>query len=315
MVEHVVPDLVDSRRMSRPGPTLLEIAQQLAACTGTRFELEVLDPDHGRGLHAGERVTIEGTTYVHRPFRVWVDLAERLGFRLATPRPASPPKLRLVFERLARTDEPATPDDKYGATSAFARTSKLEDPGFVIDFAEALDRIALGRTPRILDLGVNTGDELALLETLRPELDEASFVGVDRSASALAVARARFPGATFVEAELDQPLELGTFDLVVSIATLQSPSIDDRELLRRIFQRHLAPTGAVILGVPNCRTLDTEVQYGARMRNFRQPELGLLVKDVAFYRKYMQQHGRQVFVTGKNYLFVTAVAGRTIPPT
>ena len=72
-------------------------------------------------------------------------------------------------------------------------------------------------------------------------------------------------------------------------------------------QDHLAPTGAVIFGVPNCRIVDGETQYGARMKNFRQPELGLLVKDVAFYRKYLQQHGRRVFVTGKNYIFVTAV--------
>jgi hypothetical protein len=43
------------------------------------------------------------------------------------------------------------------------------------------------------------------------------------------------------------------------------------------------------------------------MRNFAQPELGLVVKDIAFYRKYLQQHGLHVFVTGRNYLFVTGV--------
>ena len=42
-----------------------------------------------------------------------------------------------------------------------------------------------------------------------------------------------------------------------------------------------------------------------RLKNFAQPELGLLVKDVAFYRKYLQQHARQVFVTGKHYVLVT----------
>jgi hypothetical protein len=44
------------------------------------------------------------------------------------------------------------------------------------------------------------------------------------------------------------------------------------------------------------------------MRNFRQPELGLVIKDVAFYRKYLQQHDREVFVTGHHDLFVTGVA-------
>ncbi len=286
--------------------SLLEIVR-LVEQARDAIEFEVLDPDRGRGRHAGERVEIGGESYLHRPFRVWVDLAERLGFRL-TVRPASAPRVGLRFERLvSRAVERRAEPDNYGADSEFARTSKLEDPGFVIDFAEALDRASLPATPRILDLGVNTGDELALLLALRPGL-EMTFVGVDRSASALEVARKRFPLATFVEADLDSPLELGDrFDLVISIATLQSPSVDDRELLRRITQHHLAPSGAVILAVPNCRTVDTETQYGARMKNFRQPELGLLFKDVAFYRKYLQQHDRQVFVTGKNYIFVTGV--------
>jgi hypothetical protein len=64
----------------------------------------------------------------------------------------------------------------------------------------------------------------------------------------------------------------------------------------------------VIIGFPNCRYIDGEVEYGTRMKNFTQPELGLLFKDVAFYRKYLQQHHKQVFVTGKNYILVTGVA-------
>ncbi|MBA2542444.1 MAG: class I SAM-dependent methyltransferase [Deltaproteobacteria bacterium] len=291
--------------------SLLEIVKLFEqAGAAAAIELDVLDPDRGAGRYAGEVVDIDGVSYVHRPFRVWVDLAERLGFRLSTPRPIEAPLVRLRFERLATEASVAVDDpaEKYGASSEFARTTKLEEPGFVIDFAEALDRVELPERPRILDLGVNTGDELALMLALRPSLREATFVGVDRSTSALAKARERFPFATFVEADLDQPLELGEpFDLVVTIATLQSPSIDDRALLRRVFQRHLTPTGAVILGVPNCRIVDGEQRYGARMKNFRQPELGLLIKDVAFYRKYLQQHARQVFVTGKNYLFVTGV--------
>jgi SAM-dependent methyltransferase len=299
--------------VTRPVPadlSLLAIVRQLERATEPIVELDVLDPDRGRGLHAGERVEIDGETYVHRPFRTWVDLAERLGYRLATPRPLAPPRLRLVFERLAAAAPERIDDttEKYGAASSFARTSKLDDPGFVIDFAEALERTAVPSDARVLDLGVNQGDELALLAALRPDLPETAFTGVDHSATALAVARTRFPRATLLEADLAAPLALaGRFDLIIAIATLQSAAIDDRDLLRRIVQDHLAPAGAVIFGVPNSRIIDGETQYGARMKNFRQPELGLLVKDVAFYRKYLQQHGRRVFVTGKNYLFVTAV--------
>jgi SAM-dependent methyltransferase len=306
--------------------SLLEIVARIRsafAAGATTFELDVLDPDHGRGLHAGEPVVVDGVAHVHRPFRVWVDLAERMRLRLKTPRPAAAPLVRLVFEPLSSSDPDAALVDrteKYGTASAFSRISKLEDPSFVLDMADALERIALPAGARVLDLGVNTGDELALLLELWPALRDATLVGVDHSASAIAAARTRFAAggidgprvelhvADLAPPDALAPLGLGRFDLVLSIGTLQSPGIDDRELLRRIVQDHLAPTGAVLLGIPNCRYVDGEVEYGTRMKNFSQPELGLLVKDVAFYRKYLQQHHRQVFVTGKNYVLVTGVA-------
>jgi SAM-dependent methyltransferase len=327
------------------------------------ISLDVLDPDLATGKFAGELV--DGL--VHRPLRVWIDLAERLRLRLRTPARIDHRMLRLTFERLviaapARVDAQAvdapvvadTPDarrtEKYGAMSEFARIRKLEDPTFVIDLREALERVlerAQGSDPsssileqsqtsmrapttrvgtgtgavpiRVLDLGVNTGDELELVLRM-PELREAEIIGVDHSASAIAVARERFapnPNVRFVEADIAQlarhagtpeTASLGRFDLVVCIGTLQSGAIDDRELLRTIVQDHLAPGGAVILGMPNCRYVDGELEYGARIVNITQPELGLLVKDVAFYRKYLQQHHKKVFVTGKHYLLVTAVA-------
>lgn len=276
--------------------------------------MRVLDPDHGRGLHAGESVERDGVTHVHRPWRVWIDLAERLGLRMLTPRRIDDTLVELTFEPLARAAPEQVDDatEKYGATSAFARISKHEEPGFVIDLAEALARVPLPPAPRVLDLGVNTGDELALVLALRPELRGAiDLVGVDHSASAIAVARERFAGerARFVLADLANlaTLELDRFDLVLSIGTLQSRGLDDRALLRDIVQHDLAESGSVILGMPNCRYVDGEIEYGARVVNLREPELGLLVKDVAFYRKYLQQHHRRVFVTGKHYILITGV--------
>jgi SAM-dependent methyltransferase len=309
------------------GEPLLEILAfvqaRLAAGAGA-VAFWVLDPDLGRGRYAGEPVDAGGERFVHRSWRVWGELAERLQLRLLTPCKDGA-LVRIALERLERVerwdaDAPAEhashasdhASERYGQTSRYARVQKLEDPGFVLDFADALARAAPGPSSRILDLGVNTGDELALIQHLLPALrDTAHFVGVDHSASALAVARARFPGPNVQLALGDlnrlAELALGAFDLVISLNTLQSAGIDDREVLRRIVQHHLTPTGAVILGLPNSRYVDGELEYGARMRNFRQPELGLLVKDVAFYRKYLQQHHRQVFVTGKHYLLVTAV--------
>jgi hypothetical protein len=263
---------------------LVEVIEYIQAQRGP-VSIRVLDPDRGCGKYAGELVD----DHVHRPFRVWVDLADRLDMRLRTPRVVGD-YVELVFEPL---EQASTPWD--------ARMTKLEDPCFVIDFLEALDRVQL-TAPRVLSLGVKRGDEIALIRRRYPE---AAITGVDRDASARASARERWPGVTFIEADLAQPLAVGRFDLVVAIATLQSSDLDDRDLLRRIVQDHLEPRGAVIFAVPNCRYQDGEQRFGARMKNFSQPELGLLVKDVAFYRKYLQQHHRQVWVTGKSYILVT----------
>jgi trans-aconitate methyltransferase len=304
---------------------ILAFVEQQLAAGASSLAFRVLDPDLGRGRYAGELVEHAGEPHVHRPFRVWVDLAERLGLRLLTPR-ANAGLVELRFERLApptrwqdAAAEPAgrgaadAATERYGRGSAYARISKLEDPGFAIDLADAIGRARLGPRPRVLDLGVNAGDELALLARSLPALE---LVGVDHSASALAVARARFPAFDLIESDVGAlaALGLGTFDLVLALNLLQSPGIDDRALLRQIVQHHLAPRGAVILGLPNARYRDGELEYGARMKNFRQPELGLLIKDVAFYRKYLQQHGRQVFVTGKHYVLVTGVASLDEPP-
>ncbi len=276
-------------------------------------EIEVIDPDVGRGRYAGESVVVEGVAWRHRSLRVWVDLAGRLGLRLGTPRVVEAPRVRLRFERLVdEADEAVERTEKYGAGSSFARICKLEDPDFVIDMCDAIDRVKLGPDARVLELGVNRGDALALLTARVPGLaDRGTLVGVDHCASALAVARGRFPGenARFLEGDLGrlEALGPGRFDLVLAIDTLQSSGLDDRALLRYVVQACLAPGGAVILGMPNCRYVGGEAVHGARMRNFRQPELGLLFKDVAFYRKYLQQHGRTVYVTGKYEILLTAV--------
>jgi trans-aconitate methyltransferase len=317
------------RRVKAFGPEpLIEIVRWMQtelAAGATRLELVVLDPDRGRGLYAGERVEDR----VHRPYRVWVELADRLGLRMLTPTRADQrdpdsnradhdashvdqSSVALRFERLdARERLRPTGDatERYGAGSPFARISKDEEPGFVLDLADAIERTKLGAGARVLDLGVNTGDEIALMRELG--LRDAQFTGIDHSASAIAEARVRFPDVDFHVADLNalETIGLGRFDLVISIGTLQSPGVDDRDIVRRVVQHHLAPTGSVILGLPNCRYIDGELEHGARVKNLRQPELGLLVRDVTYYRRYLNQHHKQVFVTGQHYLLVTGVHG------
>jgi SAM-dependent methyltransferase len=284
----------------------------------TEIGFAVLDPDLGRGRHAGELVDHGGERYRHRPLRVWVDLADRLALRLLTPRVDAP----LVWLRLERraprglVRRGGAPDpERYGAGTEWARIDKFEEPAFLLDFTEAVARCRIPRGGRVLDLGVNAGDELVALAAM---IEEAVLVGVDHSASALAVARSRLPAdrVTLVEGDLNAlgTMGLGRFDLVVSLNTLQSPGIDDREVMRRLARDHLAPGGAVIIGLPNARYRDGELEYGARIRNLREPELGLLIQDVAYYRRYLHQHGRRVYVTGKYTILVTGVVEPAGPP-
>jgi trans-aconitate methyltransferase len=300
-----------------PLTAIIAYVRERLAAGDAVVSVRVLDPDRGRGLYAGERVEVDGRMLVHRPWRVWVDLAERMGLRISTPRADGEGLVRIELSVL---DERATwePEgdvparEKYGAGSGYQRISKLEDPGVVLDLADALERVGLGVGARVLDLGVNTGEELALLAALWPELGRSgTFVGVDHSASALAVARERLPEPRhrFVEADLATlpALELGgPFDLVVSLNTLQSPGVDDKAVLRHVVQERLSPTGSVILGIPNCRYLDGEVIHGARTKNLPQVELSLVIEGIAFYRRYLHQHRRRVYVTGKHTVLVTA---------
>ncbi len=300
------------------GVSLLAVIEHLRAHLAAGDEVvrwTALDPDRGRGCYAGEQVEVAGRVYVHRPYRVWVDLAERLGMRMLTPGVVGDGTVELRFERLDASARwqmgEVEASERYGRDSGYQRISKLEDPDLVIDFADALARAGLPAAPRILELGGNRGDMFALIDAIEPGLAaRASFVGVDHSASALALARERFPGDnfSFVVADVNALPALGGFDLVIAMGVLQSPGVDDAALLRRLVQVELGETGALILGVPNCRYLDGERVHGARQKNFRQPELSLVIKDIAYFKRYLQQHRRQVYVTGRDYLLVTAVA-------
>ncbi|TPV96913.1 MAG: class I SAM-dependent methyltransferase [Myxococcales bacterium FL481] len=280
-----------------------------------RIAFVVADATRGGGAYAGEPEARSGVR--HRPYRVWVELAGRLGWRLAELSGQTGGRLMVVLERLPAEEMPrlADPREKYGTRSSFARLDKAEEPTFVLDFVDAIERAAVPSRARVLVLGCNRGDEIALLQRHAPGLvASGSVVGVDHCVSAVAQARRRFPAGNHAflcedVAELDL-LDIGRFDLVIAIDVLQSPQIDDRALLRHLVKERLTPQGSLVLAFPNCRYRDGELLPGARMKNFRQPELGLLFKSVAFYRRYLQQHRRRVFVTGTHEILVTAVPVR-----
>lgn len=258
------------------------------------------DPDVGAGLYAGELLAGAGR---HRSYAVWMDVAEVLGARLLTPTKLEGGRVQLTFQQLP----PLLREGHYGAGSEFQRINKLEDPWFLQGFVEALTRSKLPERARILSIGVNAGRELEALALAYP-YQRFEVVGLDTDESALELARQCYSHWTFEVADVNAlSLELGRFDLIVALSVLQSRGVNLDVALRGLIKHHLAQRGSLIVGFPNARYADGELRYGARMLNFRDPDLSLLMADVALVRRHLHKHNFKVYVTGKYEVLVTGV--------
>lgn len=276
---------------------------------------EVLNPDIGRGHYAGETVAVGETDYLYRSYKAWSDLGELLFCRMLTPKSVSEHTVAITYEKLDLSDSFHTSEakeEKYGTASRFAAIHKNEEPAFLSAYLRALRSVKVGERKRILNLGINTGDEFDLIRTILPHETymNLSLVGIDHSDSAITVARERFNegNATFYVHDINDlaSLNLGRFDLIITIGTLQSGGIDFKPFFMKLVQEFLAPNGAMILGFPNCRWMGGEMIYGAKAPNYPYSEMSILVKDIYFCKKYLQQKKFRVTLTGKEYLFLTA---------
>ena len=300
---------------TQPLTTIMQQLQE-ALQVSSEVSFEVLDPDFGEG-HAGRPITIEGQTYHYRSFASWCDLAQHLACHIATPQKLTSPLVRLTFKKRGgesfHTNKYDNRSEKYGIASVFWQINKLEEPDFLYYYKQALYNVSIEKRERILDLGVHKGDELSLIRTILPPktYENMHYVGIDHSQSAIAEAQQRFGSDTksFIVADINQidSLEIGRFDLLISIGTLQSPGINYKKLLMDLVQNHLyKEDSTLILGFPNCRWIDGQMCYGAKVPHYNMSELGLLWSDVMFAKKYLQQHKYRVTITGKSYIFVTA---------
>ncbi len=282
------------------------------------ISFEVLNPDSHRGVYAGTLVEAEGRAYRYRSLRAWDELAQLLGCRMLTPeRVAGTPHIRVTFEKITKRasfhDAPVLEkEEKYGTDSPFAQIHKMEEPDFFYYFRQALHNVTLLRRKRILDLGINRADEF---EVIRNMLDSKQYqsmelIGIDHSQSAIEAARAAFPepNVRFYTHDINNldTLNLGRFDLLISIGTLQSPGIAFKPLLMELVQTYLSDESALILGFPNARWRDGELLYGAKAPNYTMSEMSLVLNDLMFAKRYLQQKRYRVTVTGRGYLFLTA---------
>jgi SAM-dependent methyltransferase len=278
-------------------------------------EFEVLNPDTLTGCYAGKEVQIDEQTYIYRGYKAWTDLAELLFCCMLTPRVVDEGIVCLSFEKLDLEEsfhKSEGAHEKYGVDSPFFQIHKNEEPAFLLPYKHALENVKIGTRRRVLDLGVNSGDEFALIKAISADGDYSNteFIGIDYSASAIAFAQKRFPevNVRFIEHDINRldELELGRFDLIISIGTFQSPNIDFKPFFMSLVQNYLSPDGAIILGFPNCRWMGGEMIYGAKVPNYAYSEMGILYSDVIYCKKYLQQKKFRVTLTGKDYVFLTA---------
>lgn len=279
-------------------------------------QIKVLNPSVSKDLFSGEIIKLE-EEFIYRSFKVWSDLSEILFCKMYV---SSIDKyfMDLQFEKLNSNDsfhnqQLINPNDKYGIESIFFRINKNEDPTFLNNYVNALKNVKIENKKVVLNLGINKADEFEVIkQILDNNLSDIEFHGVDFSSTAIEFSKERFPfnNFNFYNHDINKldELDLPKADLLISIGTLQSSSLNFKLLFMNLIQNYLEDKGSVILGFPNCRWIGNEVVFGAKAKNYTFSEQSVLYNDVMFCKKYLQQKKYRVTLTGKNYLFLTATS-------
>ncbi|MDA7818214.1 class I SAM-dependent methyltransferase [Sulfurimonas sp.] len=278
---------------------------------------EILESFESLHVEINETLEIEvlQSTLESIGYKAFVDLAQIYFMKMLTPK-VNEQNITLRFKKLnteASFHNTDYGNEKYGVESEFFNIDKTKQFSFLYYYQEALKFIQVSKKQRILNLGVNRGDEFSVIKNM---LDTESFkalefLGVDYSQTAIDYAKNEFKEHSNVEFTCRDINELessniGRFDLIISIGTLQSSNINFNKTFMSIYQNHLQKGGAMVLGFPNCRWIDGEMIYGAKAPNYSFNEMSLVLKDIHFCKKYLQQKGYRVVITGKDYLFLTA---------
>ncbi|MDD2651851.1 MAG: class I SAM-dependent methyltransferase [Sulfurimonas sp.] len=280
---------------------------------------EILNAFFALQIESGEivEVSLLDTDIDYFGYKTFVDLAQLFTMKLLTPFKKDETTTTLRFQKLA-TDSSFhnsndTGSEKYGVQSQFFAIDKTKEFSFLYHYQNALEFVDIKNKKRVLNLGVNSGDEFVVIKEILGHdiFEKIEFVGIDYSASAIAYAKDEFRTDKNVEFfchdinKLNE-LNLGKFDLIISIGTLQSSNIEFNATFMSLYQNYLSESGSIVLGFPNCRWIDGEMIYGAKAPNYNFSELSLVLKDIHFCKKYLQQKKYRVVVTGKDYFFLSA---------
>jgi len=295
---------------------LTQAIQKLQAKETLAFE--VLNPDLFSSYN-GNIFSLNEKKYIYRGYKSWIDLAQLLHCKMLTPIHHGEHTVIIKFQKinedLSFHKSIIDKEKKYGQNSIFSEIHKNEETAFIYYYLQALQNVNINSRLRILNLGVNSGDEFEAILSLSKNISNLELIGIDYCSSAIDKAKEQFkqyPNISFYQHDINdlESLALKEFDLIISIGTLQSSNLEFKPLLMSIVQNHLKKDGAMILSFPNCRWIDGEMIYGARVKNYSFSEMGLLYSDVIFAKKYLQQKKYRVTITGKDYIFLTATSIR-----
>lgn len=182
-------------------------------------------------------------------------MAELLKCNMLTPDKIDAIHVQLTFKKLTSDSfhSDNKENEKYGIHSQFAQIHKMEEPAFYYYYKQALENVKIGNRKQILNLGVNRGDEFEVIKNSldTKKYENMHFVGIDHSKSAIAYAKSIFTenNVTFYAEDINnlERLKLGQFDLLISIGTLQSPSIYFKPFFMKLVQEYLTKDAAIIL--------------------------------------------------------------------
>jgi len=270
---------------------------------------------HFEALHVEAHEIIEFEIFEEEiDFKAFVDLAQIFFMKMLIPIV----KEKSVVLRFKKLNEEKSfhkdlaDSEKYGVDSEFFSIDKTKEFSFLYYYQEALKFINIENKDKILNLGVNKGDEFKVIKNMFTcrEFEDKELLGIDYSQTAIDYAKKELPDSNIYFTCRDinklKDSDLGRFDLIISIGTLQSTNINFNEKFMEIYQNHLEKDGSIILGFPNCRWIDGEMVYGAKAPNYTFNEMSLVLKDIHFCKKYLQQKKYRVVITGKDYLFLSA---------
>jgi cyclopropane fatty-acyl-phospholipid synthase-like methyltransferase len=279
---------------------------------GNIIEFIVLDPDINSKQYSGYEYTINKQIYFHRPYKTWLDLSNINFCTMLTPKRIDKDFIIIRFEKLNQMSSfhnDNLDNEKYGTNSKFFNINKNEEASFLYYYKLALANISFNKKFRILNIGINKADEFTIIEKMLHKND-IEYVGIDYCKSAINFASNKFKDKkfTFIQADINElgSLNIGKFDLIVSIGTLQSSNINFKLLFNDLVQNYLTKTGSIILGFPNSRWIDGSLIYGAKMKNYSFSDMSLLIKDLHYCKKYLQQKKYKVNISGKDYIFLWA---------